>query len=167
MKKSSGTGTPTGKVTFYANGTSLAAVNVNGSGVASLTAPANYPNGTYGISAKYAGDASDAASTSNTVNVSIKDSSATALTITPSTVKAGSTVTLKATVSSTDGKTPTGSVSFSANGVSLFSANLSSGTISQSVSTSGYPAGTYTVTASYAGDSAHAPSSGTATVTLQ
>ncbi len=167
VKKSSGTGTPTGKVTFYANGTSLAAVSLNGSGVASLTAPGNYPNGTYAITAKYAGDANDAASSSNTVNVSIKDSSSTALTITPSTVKAGASVTLKATVTSTDGKTPTGSVTFSADGVSLFSANLSAGTVSQSVSTSGYAAGTYTVTAAYGGDSAHAPSSGNATVTLQ
>jgi len=68
------TGTPTGSVTFYADGsTALATVKLNASGVATITASSNgYPANTYAVTAKYAGDASDSTSTSTAVNVTVK-----------------------------------------------------------------------------------------------
>ncbi len=67
-------GTPTGSVTFYANGsTALATIKVNSSGVAKLTAStAGYAAATYSITAKYTGDGSDVASTSSVVKVTLK-----------------------------------------------------------------------------------------------
>jgi uncharacterized repeat protein (TIGR03803 family) len=68
------TGTPTGSVTFYADGgTALGTVKLNASGVASVTASSNgYPANTYAITAKYTGDSSDIASTSTAVSVTVK-----------------------------------------------------------------------------------------------
>ena len=67
-------GTPTGSVTFYANGSdALATVKVNASGVATLTASSNsYPAGTYPITAKYLGDSSDTTSTSTAVSLTLQ-----------------------------------------------------------------------------------------------
>jgi Na+-driven multidrug efflux pump len=67
-------GTPTGSVTFYANGSdALATVKLNASGVATLTASSNgYPAGTYPITAKYLGDSSDTTSTSTAVSLTLQ-----------------------------------------------------------------------------------------------
>jgi subtilase family serine protease len=66
-------GTPTGSVTFSTGSTALATINLNSSGVATLTAStAGYPAGTYPVIAKYNGDSSDANSTSTAVNVTLK-----------------------------------------------------------------------------------------------
>jgi hypothetical protein len=67
------TGTPTGTVTFYYESVALATAAVNGSGVASLTAPTSgIPAASYPITAKYNGDGSDAASTSAPVTVTVQ-----------------------------------------------------------------------------------------------
>jgi len=68
------TGTPTGSVTFYADGTdALATVKLNANGIASLTASSKgYPAGKYPITAKYLGDASDTTSTSSSVTVTVQ-----------------------------------------------------------------------------------------------
>jgi hypothetical protein len=67
-------GTPTGSITFYADSsTALGTVKLNSSGVASGSAPSSgYPANTYAITAKYSGDAVDSASTSTSVNVTVK-----------------------------------------------------------------------------------------------
>ena len=159
VKKNSGSGVPTGKVTLKSGSTVLYSGNLNASGVLSVTASSSaYPNGAYPIVATYAGDTNDDASTSNTVTVTIKDATATALTITPTTVKIGTNVTLKATVTATKGGTPTGSVSFKDGSTNLGSVTLSGGVATAIVSSSGYPAGTYSITAVYNGDTAQAPS---------
>jgi hypothetical protein len=65
--------TPTGSITFSTDGITLATVKLNSKGVASITASSNgYPAGKYPITAKYSGDASDAASTSSSVTVTVK-----------------------------------------------------------------------------------------------
>jgi len=71
---SGATGTPTGSVTFYADGsTALATVKLNSSGVATITASSKgYAASTYAITAKYTGDSSDVASTSTAANVTVK-----------------------------------------------------------------------------------------------
>jgi len=160
VKKSSGSGTPTGKVAFKYGSDTLATVALNSSGVATLIAPTTgYPVATYGITADYEGDANDDTSTSATVNVQVvKDTTATALTITPTSVTIGQNVTLKATVTSSLGGKPTGTVTFKDGSTSLGTVNLSGGVASATVSSQPYPAGTYNVTAVYSGDATQATS---------
>ncbi len=72
VKRTTGTGTPGGTVTFYYYTIALGTAKVNGSGVATFTASsAGIGAGKYGITAKYAGDAGDAASTSTAVTVTV------------------------------------------------------------------------------------------------
>jgi len=75
VRSATGTaGTPTGSVTFYADGShALATVKLNSSGVATVTASSNgYAAAAYPITAKYLGDASDTSSTSSAVNVTVQ-----------------------------------------------------------------------------------------------
>jgi hypothetical protein len=66
-------GIPTGTVTFYYQTTALGTVGLNGSGVATVSAASEgLAAGTYPITAKYNGDASDAASSSSAVTVTVK-----------------------------------------------------------------------------------------------
>jgi hypothetical protein len=163
VKKNSGSGVPTGKVTLKSGSTVLGSGSLNGSGVFSVTASSGpYPNGNYPLTAVYAGDTNDDGSTSNTVTVAIKDATATALSITPTSVKIGTKVTLKATVTASKGGTPTGTVSFMDGTRNLGTVPLSGGIGSATVSSSGYPAGTYDITAVYNGDTAQAPSTSAA-----
>jgi uncharacterized repeat protein (TIGR03803 family) len=160
VKKSSGSGTPTGKVAFKYGSDTLATVSLNSSGVATLTAPTTgYPIATYGIVAAYAGDSGDDASTSSTVDVQVvKDTTTTALTISPTSVVIGADVTLTATVKSTVGSKPTGSVAFKDGSTTLGTVTLSGGVATAKVSSKGYPAGTYNITAVYSGDATQATS---------
>ncbi|MGA9884723.1 MAG: Ig-like domain-containing protein [Candidatus Acidiferrales bacterium] len=66
----SGTGTPTGTVTFRDDTAKLGSVTLNGSGVATLTTTV-LPIGTDAIIAAYSGDQNFAASTSAAVAVSV------------------------------------------------------------------------------------------------
>lgn len=73
VKRSAGTGVPTGTVTFAVGTTALATVKVNGSGVAALTASTSgQAAGSYPVKAIYNGDASDVTSTSSAVTVTLK-----------------------------------------------------------------------------------------------
>jgi hypothetical protein len=66
------TGTPTGSVSFLYGSDVLATVNLS-AGVAVLNASTGgYGAGTYGLTARYNGDASDAKSTSAVVDVTLK-----------------------------------------------------------------------------------------------
>ena len=84
---------------------------------------------------------------------------ATAITVTPNPALVGAAVTITAKVTG-NGGTPTGSVNFIANGNTLASANLTAGTASFTTST--LAPGTYSITVSYQGDPADAPSTSTA-----
>jgi uncharacterized repeat protein (TIGR03803 family) len=167
VKKSSGTGTPTGSVAFKFSTTTLATVNLNGSGVADYTIPTSgLPAGSYPLTAAYSGDTADSASSGGTTVVVKAATSATTLVITPNPQKIGSPVTFKATVTGA-GPTPTGSVTFEIDGNALSTATLSGGVASATFPTTGLPAGTYSLTAVYGGDTAHAGStSAPASVTL-
>lgn len=89
----------------------------------------------------------------------------TTLTTSPSSVFAGTTVTLNATVTSTAGATPTGSVSFTSGNATLGTATLNASGVA-TVTTTALPVGTDSVTASYAGTPAFAASSSTNTLTV-
>ena len=68
--------------------------------------------------------------------------------------------------SSTVKSVPSGIVTFSTGSGTLCSATLSAGTGSCSITSTALDAGTYTLTASYSGDSVFAPSTGTSTITV-
>ncbi len=152
-------GAPTGSVNFLANGNVVGAGNVNPSGVATFTT-STLAAGTYAITATYTGDANDAGSTSLPVSLTVSlATTATAITVTPDPALVGAAVTITAKVTG-NGGTPTGSVNFIANGNTLASAVLTAGTASFTTST--LAPGTYSITASYQGDAADAPSTSTA-----
>jgi len=163
----SGTVTPTGSVTFTDtfNGTTLAlgtgAVTLSSSGKATFSTTKLAP-GTHTITATYGGDANDATSTA-TLSLTINQATtSTVVKATPNPVTVQGTITFSATVTTTPaGGTPTGSVSFFANGtIQLGTANLSAGTASVTSTTLG--AGTYQITAVYSGDTDNAGSTSTA-----
>jgi arylsulfate sulfotransferase len=159
--------TPTGKVSFYSGSLLLASASLNGSGAASVTvSSANVAPGTYSVVAKYAGDASDTASTSAPVTATVLADTTTTATTASSAYLLGQTATFTAVVAGKSG-TPTGSVSFFYAGNKLGSATLNSGTATFSANVpTNYEPGTYLVTAKYCGDAIFAPSSGSFSVSL-
>jgi uncharacterized repeat protein (TIGR03803 family) len=166
--------TPTGSVTFSADGATLATVSLNGSGVASLTATSNgLAPATYPVLATYNGNSSYNSSASKAVNVTLsKAPTATTLTASPTSVTPPASVTLTATVkrsaTGTSG-TPTGSVTFSTSGVTLATIALNSkGVATLTASSSGYPAAAYPIKAAYNGDASDtASTSSSVTVTVK
>jgi uncharacterized repeat protein (TIGR03803 family) len=174
VTKTSGPGTPSGQVSFNAGTIVLATTNLNTNGVAILTAnTSGYAIGAYPITAYYKGDSADNTSTSNTVNVALKNGTSTHLAVSENTVPHNGSITVSATATQTTGpsapKTPTGSVTFYVNGGLLLSANLNaSGVASFTSSTAGYPVGTYSLTAVYDGNTAdNSSTSNVQKVTLQ
>ena len=82
------------------------------------------------------------------------------LSLTPSSASAGTSITLSATITTSGSAAPTGTVTFFANGTSIGSGSLNSSGIA-SFTTSTIASGSYSITASYAGDSNFAASSST------
>ena len=123
-------GVQTITLTDTTSNTPLATLTPNASGVATFTT-STLSLGNHAIQAAYAGTASYAAS-STTITQNVIDPNATTTTLTsslnPSTY--GQPVTFTATVTSASG-TPTGSISFSADGISLGTAPLSASGIAQ------------------------------------
>ena len=162
VKKSSGTGAPTGKVTFSIPGLTIGSAELNGSGVATLAASsAGQPAGTYPVTATYAGDSDDEASTSSPVAVTLKAAAATTtrLSANPNPVTRPANCTLTATVTSSSG-TPGGSVTFSVEGEAIGTANLNgSGVATLTAGSGSVSAGTYPVVGQYNGAAAFAKSS--------
>jgi hypothetical protein len=84
----------------------------------------------------------------------------TVVTATPQTVTLGQTVSLQATVT---GAAPTGTVSFSVEGIVLGSAAVGAdGTARLTLQTTDFPAGTFPIVATYSGDAANQPSASAA-----
>jgi uncharacterized repeat protein (TIGR03803 family) len=165
VKKDSGSGVPTGNVTFKVGSTTLEVVSVNGSGVASLSAPTTgYPTGTYTITGTYSGDSNDDASsgsTNVTINTGTAVTTTTTLTAPTNPVTTGNTVTLLITVTRGSGSGYAGGkVQIKDGSTVLATTTLSStGTVDFQTSSSGYPVGVYPLTASYLGDADDKPSS--------
>jgi hypothetical protein len=157
---SSGSGTPTGTVTFSDGATSLGTATLS-SGTATLTTSALSVS-SHSLTATYNGDSSFSGSSSTTLTQVVNlASTATTLTSSPNPSAFGQTVTLTATASSTTG-TPTGSVSFYNGNSLLGNATLSGGTGALNVSS--LTAGSHSLTAIYSGSSSFATST-SATVT--
>lgn len=174
VKKTSGSGTPTGKLSFTVEGETLYTGSLNGSGVLTLTTSTNgLAPGTYPVVASYAGDSGDEASKSSAVNVTLdKAPTTTTVTASPNPVTRPASITLTATVVRSASKstgTPTGKVTFTADGETLDTISLnSSGVATLTAPTGSYGAGTYSVVVKYVGDDFDTASNSTAlSVTLK
>ena len=144
-----GTGTPTGTVTFKNGGSVLGTATLSG-GIAKF-ATATLTVATHAITAVYAGTSSFAGSTSPALSQVVdRANSTTTIKSSMNPSKSGNSVTITATVkTSTDG-TLTGTVNFVDNGTSLGTRTLSDGFAT--VSTAALATGTHNITAIYAGD---------------
>jgi hypothetical protein len=162
----SGPGTPTGTVSFGTGATTLCTATLSG-GTGSCTA-INAPIGTDTVTGTYGGDTAFATSSGTAtlvVNPAPATPTVTQISVTPSSVTLGDTVTYSATVTPASGPgTPTGTVAFTVNGSPLCTATLSGGT--GSCTSTLAPVGTDTITGSYSGDTTFGPSAGLTTLTV-
>ena len=149
VKPATGSGTPTGTVTFNDGATVLGLGTLSG-GTATLTT-SGLGAGVHSITAVYGGDASFASSTSpvlmQTVN---KATSSTSVVSSNSASNRGAAVTFTATVTSSATGTPTGTVTFQDAATMLGTGTLSGGTAT--FTTSGLGTGAHSITAIYGGD---------------
>jgi hypothetical protein len=152
----------TGTVTFK-DGTAILGTSTI-TGTSATFATSTLTGGSHNLTAVYSGDGSHSAATSpvvtqvvNKANVGDFDVAAT-----PPTTTYGQTVTITATVKTTDA---TGTVTFTSGGVTLGTGTLSGG--ATSITTTVLPVGTDTITASYSGDNNYNSASGTATETVK
>jgi hypothetical protein len=149
VKMTPGTGTITGTVTFTDGLTNLGSVGLTAAGTATIN-PILTP-GTHTIVATYSGDANDNASASSPLVVTVvQATTATAVTSAPNPSIVLYPVIFTAKVTG-NGATPTGTVTFFSDGVSMGSSTLgAAGTATFTYSA--LTAGTHAITAVYAGD---------------
>jgi large repetitive protein len=159
VKVTSGSGTPTGTVTFTSGTTQLGSAPVNNAGTATIT-PA-LAQGNYQIVATYSGDTNDVGSASAALPLTVAQAiSLTALNVTPNPALVQVPITFTANVAG-NGGTPTGSVNFLANGTVIGAGTLNASGVA-TFTTSTLAAGTYSITAVYAGDTNDAGSTSAA-----
>lgn len=166
---SPGAGTPGGSVTFKDGATVL--------GTATLATAAGVTTASFGtsalavgahaITAVYEGDASDLTSSTDKLDLSVKQAeTATLLAASVSPVSFGETETLTATVSvaSPGAGTPTGTVTFKEGDITLGTADVSSvgGIATATFTTSALAPGTHVIIALYGGDANDASSTSAA-----
>ena len=119
--------------------------------------------GTYRITARYGGDAAHLGSAASAKLIVAQGETATAVSVSAAAAQAGAATTFSAAVKTADG-TPTGSVVFAIGAAELCSGTLVGGTAR---CTASYPTpGTYTVTATYAGDDSYYGSFGSLSWTV-
>ena len=158
VKPQSGTGTPTGTVTFK-NGTKTLGTKTLSGGVAKYSTT-KLAVGTKSITAVYSGDTSFTTSTSAALSQVVNQASTTTTLVSsanPSTV--GESVTFTATVAPQFSGTPSGTVTFKSGTKTLGSVTLSAGVAEYTIST--LSAATHTITATYNGSTDFATSSAT------
>ncbi len=154
VKLTSGSATPTGTVTFTSGTTTLGTATLTAAGTATINPV--LAAGSYQIVATYSGDTDDGGSASAPLALTVGlAASTTTLTVAPNPAQVGATVTFTATVAS-NGAAPTGTVTFLSGTTTLGTGALSGG--KATFSTAALAVGTYSITASYGGDTNNAPS---------
>jgi hypothetical protein len=150
-------GTPSGTVTFMNEGTTLAMVPLNNSGVASFTTT-SLPLGVGSLTASYGGSPNFSSSISPAVWILVMTPAGTITTllVTPRAV-VGAPVTLNASVRSLRSGLPSGVVTFQSGSMTLGTVTLNSSADASLITTS-LPPGTDAVTASYGGSVNYDPS---------
>ncbi len=154
LTPTAGNPVPTGTMQLFNGSQALlspAAVNASGSTVFNLKLAAA---GTYTLTVQYSGDSyyNAATSSAQTITIAAQNQTTTTLTLQPASITAGQSTNLTATVQGPAGQaTPTGSVTFVANGISLGTVALTGGIAT--LSNESVPnTGTYIIQASYSGD---------------
>ena len=145
----SGSGTPTGQVTFK-NGSSVFGTGTLANGTASITTT-SLASGSLNITASYVGDPTYAGSSATLTQVVSLASTTTTLTASPNPAAVNATITLTATVTGQYNGTTAGTVTFMQGSNTLGSAAPSHG--KATFTTSFSSTGTYPVSAIYSGDS--------------
>lgn len=137
-----------GTVSFYEGATLLDTVPVSGASAALAIGAARTP-GAYSFTANYSGTATHAASSSSALALTV-DPAGTSVSLVSSTNPSAvnATITLTATVTSTTGVTPIGSITFYDGVASLGSAALTNGVATFDAS---FAAGPHALTAAYSG----------------
>lgn len=163
---------PTGLVTLVASGTVLGSAQIDGGGHAVVSVPLPLA-GTYNVVAIYNGNNTYGFAQSTPIALTVNPAQVltnTVLTTPKSTYAQGNTFNFTALVTDASSSTqPTGTLAISYAGQVLASASLINGAATFDVPsyfTAAIPAGTYQLTATYSGDTAHAGSAGTETITL-
>lgn len=152
------TGTPSGTITFFDGTETLGTATLNGAGVASFATSGLVP-GTHPLSAQYSGDATNGSGQSNTVSEVVSQAAtATALATSDADPTVGQSITLTATVSSANGLSPTGTVTFTDGSTILGTATLDASEVA-TLTLSSLAPGTHAIVASYAGDTDNVGSS--------
>ncbi|CAN7568470.1 Ig-like domain repeat protein [Acidovorax sp. LjRoot129] len=146
---------PAGPVNFY-NGPTLVGTAAMVGGIATLELN-NLPAGQLQISARYAGDASNAAAVSALANPTVLVPTQTALSVSPPTAQAGSTVTLSASI---DNAGANGSIAFFHGSILLGTATAATGQASLQVTVKapGFSTGANDLHVTYLGSPSHAGS---------
>jgi hypothetical protein len=196
----SGAGIPTGTVGIFDNATAIPGSPFTLSSDGSAATPTgllNLPVGSQSITATYNGDPSFNSSPSTPLNFTIVQAPASVtLTANSTSIQSGGTATLTATLTlgtstlASYGNAPTGTVTFSYNGTSLGSANVSgsagsidiltqcsptsclgsgtgaTGSAQMTTASGALPNGTDTITATYSGDANYATSTETVVITV-
>jgi hypothetical protein len=166
VSPASGTGTPTGTVTFSDRGSQIGTATLNSGGTATIVPATPLALGSHAITASYGGDQNFAASTGSLTQTVSPAATTPAVTSSANPSAPGQAVTYTAAVSPVpDG----GTVTFSDGGIPM------TGCVALPVDTStgtatcqrGYKTtGTHPITAAYSGDTAYRASTGSLTQTV-
>ncbi|MGD0674312.1 MAG: Ig-like domain repeat protein [Polyangiaceae bacterium] len=145
--------TPTGTVTFFDSGMALGTVRLNTLGAANLFWTM-FSVGTHSLTAHYSGDSFDLPGTSNPLSFSERQSgTTTTLTASANPVVENSSVTFTATLAESPGVgMPTGTVTFTADGVTNLGMNSVGVDGTATLSTSALTLGAHSIVATYSGD---------------
>jgi len=155
VKVTQGVSTPTGTITFTSGTNNLGSAALSAAGTATINS--TFAVGAYSIVATYSGDTNDSGSASAPYPLTVQiATTATAVTVSPSPAIVYSPASFVAKVTG-NGGIPTGSVAFSADGVSIGTASLDA-TGAATLSYATLPPGTHSIAASYAGDANDSPS---------
>lgn len=152
---STAAGTPTGTVTFKQGPTAVATVALSG-GQATYSTDA-LPQGNTGFTAIYSGDSAFITSTSASLTQQVDQGSTTiVLTSGPNPATPGSLVTFTATLTSSIGAVPTGTVSFKKGGTTIGTAPIDASGVA--TLTTSLSVGRHNIRAQYDGDASNGKS---------
>ncbi|MGB8521378.1 MAG: glycoside hydrolase family 44 protein [Candidatus Acidiferrales bacterium] len=160
----SGSGVPTGSVTFNDGATQIGTGTLNSSGAATFST-SSLGVGSHSVTAVYSGDANFSGSTSAAVAVTVvapaKVATGTSLSASATQLTSGQSVTFTAGVAPQSGSgTPTGSVAFLDGASQIGMGTLSAG--SASFSSASLSVGNHSISAAYSGDANYVASSSAA-----